>query len=494
MSNRPENKTYSNFSSEQNFRKKTMGTAEKICCVLTFALCVVISFLLLLFCYKYSGVVHIIGNIVTILLGLMTILPFFGIGVKINNTLVKGMLVAAFIGLAVGGIGANSKYYLYAERTDTDPESHSSEAVISESENLNAEPAPPVETISNNPVAENDPIASPALTEIPSHADPVTITPDPTPSESAQPYIIKDFYPLIDPGYNKESELVPLSAENKTFWSPYLANKIRYLVNIDTQINGAFINGDTKFTALTAEANRLAEDIKTNGRNFEKQLKLIELRESAYECYPTYNLRKMLSDDYFSLAELYKPEGDTEEAYRCYLKSVKYELLAIRRCQEEGDNFYIHLYNLAKRLHAIGDLQNLGMDNKMEAYYLSACLFESISKSILSIDATSYQAGSCYYAGMVNHKLMNLAWGKNDPNSSYYFLDAYNYYVASLGYDGDKQHKNSYLADLCAWAQKYIRRFGEADGMLSSSDYRQLQAEYETQALVAENDPLSSPS
>ena len=41
-----------------------------------------------------------------------------------------------------------------------------------------------------------------------------------------------------------------------------------------------------------------------------------------------------------------------------------------------------------------------------------------------------------------------------------------------------------YRFQIATWAQKYIRRFGEADGMLSSSDYRQLQAEYETQALV----------
>lgn len=495
MTNGPENKP--NDCSNKNYNyKETMGTSDKACCVLTGILCFIVSLMLLFYCYKQSNTaLTIIANVVTAVLDFTAILSFFGIGLKINSSVIKGVLVAAFIGLTLGAILAYTIYQLQGEFGDTNPEAHPSETAQLESENLDTEPPLPTETIPSSIAVGNGdkPTASPTPTELPSHADPVTITPDPNLSAPAQSYIIKEVYQLIEPNSTAENELIAPSADNKAFWAPFLTDKIRCLVNTDTQIDSVFINGDKVFTSFTSEANRLAEDIKTNGRNFEKQLKLIELRESAYERYPIYSLRKLLSDDYFDLAELYKSEGNLEEAYHYYLKSVEYELLAIRLCREDGSDFYIHLYNLAKRLHAIGDLQDLGTDNKMEAYYLSACLFESISKSSLPSELVGYQAGSCYYAGMLNHKLMNLAWGKNDPNSSYYFLDAYNYYVASLDYKDDEQHKNSYLADLCTWAQQYIRKFGQADGMLDSNSYKQLHDEYARRVLVTGDNQLSSP-
>lgn len=450
-----------------------------------------ISFVVLFYGYKYSNtVIFTITIIVTTVLALATILPFFGITLKVNSPSLKAALVAALIGLAVGFISANVIREGH-EGTGSGPQP--SEMSQLESENPNTESLPPEEATPSTTATEENPIPTSAPTEIPSHADPVTITPEPDSSDSADSYVIRDFYNLIDPNHTSGADFAVPSADEKDYWSPVLADRIRDLVNTDTQMNSVLINGDKEFALLTSAANEKADDIKSNGRSLEKQQALIELRESAYECYPTYGLRKLLSDDYYSLAKLYKSEHRSEDAYHYYLKSIEYEFLAIRLCPEEGDDYFIHLYRLALRLHAIGDLQDLGTDNKIVAYYLSACLFESISKSNLSPESIDYQADSCYYAGIVNHKLMNLAWGEEDPNSSHYFLDSYDYYIASLNYNGNKKHKYSYLENLCTWAQKYIKRFGKADGMLSSSEYKQLQNEYAELVLAVETDPPSDP-
>lgn len=480
MADRQENLPNSSSSNNQDFKKAI------VYCILVCILCAVVSFFALFFNHKYSN--NVLSIIINVALGLITIFSFFGIMVKINDPFRKAILIAALIGLAVGIVLANIIQEVHGS-DDSKPQP--SEPSQLESETSDAKSPPPTETVPSSMTVEDNPAGSPAPTEIPSHADPVTITPGPDSSDPADSYVIRDFYDLIDPNHTAgEDFVVPLASE-KDFWGPVLADRIRDLVNTDTQLDRVLINGDKAFTSLTSAANRKAEDIKSNGRSLKKQQDLIELRESAYERYPTYGLRKLLSDDYFSLAKLYKSERKLEDAYHYYLKSIEYEFLAIRLCPEEGNDYFIHLYRLALRLHAIGDLQDLGTDNKIEAYYLSACLFESISKSSLSSESAGYQADSCYYAGIVNHKLMNLTWGEDDSNSSHYFLDSYDYYVASLNFNGDKKHKYSYLEDLCAWAQKYIRRFGKADGMLSSSEYKQHQNEYAELVLSVETDPPS---
>ena len=516
MENMRESKTNGTFSNDQD-DGRSVGTTEKVFYFSVGFLCFIVSLAGLLLCYKrLNSVLSIIGNVVSTLLGLATLFSLFGIVWNIKKRSTKATLVAVLVGLGMGFVLASAISLLWEDHNNIDLGPQPSETVQLESDSSagerqlpaetppsneplltteapsSSEPQPSTETVPSSTTEEDAPATSSTPTEAPSHAEPIIITPNPNFSELADSHVISDFYSLISSSYAAEDIVAPL-ADQKDYWSSLLTEQLGYMVNTDTQMNGVLINGDKEFGDLTRKANDLADDIESNGRSLEKQQKLIELRESAYKLYSTYNLRKLLSDDYFSLAELYKTDSKLKESYHYYLKSIEYELLAIKLCRDKGDEFYVHLYRLANRLHAIGDLRSLGTDNQIEAYYLSACLFESIAKSNLSLELIGYRAISYYYAGMSNHKLMNLAWGNEDPNSSYYFLAAYNYYDASLNFKGDEKHKNDYLADLCDWAQEYIKKYGQADGMLNSSEYRQLHDEYAKRVLAVETEPPSNP-
>ena len=311
------------------------------------------SFAGLLLCYKrLNSVLSIIGNVVSTLLGLATLFSLFGIVWNIKKRSTKATLVAVLVGLGMGFVLASAISLLWEDHNNIDLGPQPSETVQLESDSSAGERQLPTETVPSSTTEEDAPATSSTPTEAPSHAEPIIITPNPNFSELADSHVISDFYSLISSSFAVEVTVAPL-ADQKDYWSSLLTEQLGYMVNTDTQMNGVLINGDKEFGDLTRKANDLADDIESNGRSLEKQQKLIELRESAYKLYSTYNLRKLLSDDYFSLAELYKTDSNLKESYHYYLKSIEYELLAIKLCRDKGDEFYVHLYRLANRSHGM---------------------------------------------------------------------------------------------------------------------------------------------
>ncbi len=305
---------------------------------------------------------------------------------------------------------------------------------------------------------------------------PITVTVNPESNNLMSFDVINDFYKMIDAS-NEGCSLSP-TAENKEYVESVLTDKIKSYLNTNSLPDGKGINQNRDFTSETEGANRIQHDIKDNGQSLDKQRNLIAHREKAYAVYPAHSLDNLLSDNYFELARLYKVEGKWEDAYQCYMKSIRHEIQYIKSCTEANDHFYVRLYNIAVRCHGIGDTDGLNTETKQQAYYLAVCLFEAASKNEFSYKFQNHQAKCYYYAGMTNHKLLRLHPNEYNSEMQLYFSDAYMFYEKSLRYSGDKKYKYTYLAQLCEWALAYIDRQEAAEGMKTREEYEQLWVQY----------------
>lgn len=455
--------------------------------------------------FNNSTVVRIINVIVMFLTSLITILAFFGIGITISSKRARALLVTICVGVGIGALisilicdvaGLRLKI-IPAEKPDAsvqiDSTTVSSEAGESDESEHNEEPGKQNTdqsywnktsqadlTNSSSTLSEDDNHLQEDDTSPPVEAtdynNPISATDTIGKDESISYTIVEDFFHATN--IESVDDSIPLSAKNKIAWGAAFEDKIRMLVGTESLPNSYGMNWNPEFSSKTAQANKIEEDIKNNGVDISKLSNLIALRKEAYEIYPTENLRYLLSNNYFQLARQHKVASQWKEAYDCYLESAKYEVLYIKTLPSHNDSYYIHLFALAVRFHAIGDISALNLESKIEALYLATCLFEATSKNNFSKVHEKYQSDSYYYAGMTNHKLVNLCWKTKHRDTYHYFEEACAYYLKSLDYLTDTKHKYTFLAQLYTWAQEYIQRYGRADGMLTLAEYKELADKY----------------
>lgn len=308
------------------------------------------------------------------------------------------------------------------------------------------------------------------------HSSPIVVPESPDGETVISCSILEDFFRTA--GIEAAELETALSAKDKVVWGAYLEDKIKGMVGTEPLPDSKLMNWNPEFTSKTSQANELARDIKENGADIAKLTELISLQKEAYAVCAAANLRYMLAQNYLLLAKQYKTANQWDEVYTCCLESLRYEFFSIRILTKCDDTFYIRLYDLAVRCRWIGDIDTLDLNGRIQAYYLSACLFEAASKNSFLPENEKYQSESCYYAGMANQKLLNLCWETKGRETACYLLDAYGYYKKSLDYPTDIKHKYTYLAQLCSKAQAYIKRYGQADGMFTRAEYEKLYLQY----------------
>ena len=288
---------------------------------------------------------------------------------------------------------------------------------------------------------------------------------------------------VIDP--NLELNTIEFAVENKTVWCAVISDTVKEKVNSDSQPSDDIVNGTTEFTRRTRQANDIEKDLAENGMDYEKLLNKIRLREEAYEIFQIKPLRRLLASDYHSLARIYSRNKIWDKAYAFYLKSIEFEMLYIRLCQRMDDDYFMHLYNIAILYQCIGDMSVIEPSYRTQAYFLSACFFEAVCKNTFDKENEQFGFFCSYYAGMLNHKLSLLSWRETGRETGYYLYDAIAYYELSLefeNYQKQRSYQYQYLSELSNLAQRYIRLYGRVSGMLTSSEYKQMELDYSARA------------
>lgn len=266
--------------------------------------------------------------------------------------------------------------------------------------------------------------------------------------------------------------------KNKTSWEAFIADTIKALINTNNQPDSEEVNKNADYTSRTGEANRLEEDIRSNGMDYDKLLEIIRLREEALDIFPMGNLQHLLANNYQAKAGVLAKREEWDDAYRAYLRAIQYEVSCIRLLSQLNDIYYAHLYHIAISYVSIGDLDGIAVEGQEEADFIATCLLEIVSRHAFGEDYNSIQYYSCYYAGIANHGLLNILWMSTDRDAYIYFFDAFAYYSKAVEDTRDPKGIYNYLSQLCDWAQIYINKYGPATGMLSKEEYMQLSSEY----------------
>lgn len=210
------------------------------------------------------------------------------------------------------------------------------------------------------------------------HSSPIAVSESPDKETVIYYPVLEDFYRIAG---IKATELeTTLSAKDKAAWGASLEDKIKRLVGTEALPDAKQVNRDREFASKISQANELDRDIKENGEDIAKLRNLIALQEEAYALYAIADLRYGLAQTYLRLAKQYKAINQWDEGYTCCLEAIKYELFYIRILTNCNDSYYICLYELAVRCQWVGDIDILDPDSKIQAFYLSACLFEAASK------------------------------------------------------------------------------------------------------------------
>lgn len=279
------------------------------------------------------------------------------------------------------------------------------------------------------------------------------------------------------------SRLPNLESENKSIWTSMISDTVKSTINTDSQPDSSTINGNSNFTHKTTSANELEDEIIANGMDEEKLREIIQLREDAFDIYKTSGVRHLLANNYHSLAKICLNKKDWDAAYSCYKKSIEFELSYIRLLSRADDAYFEQLYNIAVLFQGIGDIPYVEEGYRIEAYFLAASFFETACTNSFEAQNIKTEFLSNYYAGMVNHKLFLLEWSSRSRSSYRYLLDSISYYQRSLEYSEYGKHRNlqyQYLTETCLYAQRYIQYFGRPKEMMESSQYFELQLQYES--------------
>lgn len=261
---------------------------------------------------------------------------------------------------------------------------------------------------------------------------------------------------IIDPAL--KSVLPPPAAKNKGDWEPRLSDTIKETVNSDSQPSNNEINGNGSFGTLTSHANQLEDEM--SGLDAEKLFEIIDCREKAFEIFETKGLRLLLSNDYHKAARYYRLNADWENAYSYYVKSIEYKMRHIRTLAKMDSEYFGDLYEIAILYHCIGDMPTIPEEYRTEAYFLSTCLMEVVSKNTSGEEAPERGFLSSYYAGMINHKQALLGLRSRADGTDIFINDGFRYYERSLDFDDYKRQRNyqyEYLADLCQCALNYYK-------------------------------------
>lgn len=357
---------------------------------------------------------------------------------------------------------------IYKEETEIDTEYSSDGSVKDDSNDENG-----IVDSTNEPnddtVASEDTSAvqDPSLT--PDKVDSITADDTFVPEDSGASLFDTMDEVILKLGYEQNGENKEVIKLNINY---YLNMKI----NSQSQPDDEAVNGNAEFTKLTKKANEIQEDIKNNGRDFEKVQEIIELREKAFDIYVTKSLCKSLASSYCELAELYLANNKNwKMAYESYVKSIEYEIIHIKLVRD-NEEYYNTIYRMAIAYQSIGEISALSYDVKKTAYYISACLYEIAYEYAVNEADEEMVSKSSYYAGLTNHKLVTLSKSNKESDRNYYIVDALNYYEKSLDYKDDpKQLDNlyTYIIQVCNNAKDYINYYGKRENMLSNKEYNE---------------------
>lgn len=272
--------------------------------------------------------------------------------------------------------------------------------------------------------------------------------------------------------------LSPPIAKNKGEWEPRLSDTIKETVNTDSQPSSNEINGNKAFGDWTRRANQLESEI--TGLDAEKLFEIIDCREQAFKVFETKDLRLLLFNDYHKVARYYRLNTDWMKAYEYYIKSIEYRTRHIRALSKMDSEYFNDLYEMAILYHCIGDMPTITDEYRTEAYFLSTCLMEVVSKNTSDEGTSELGFFSSYYAGMINHKQALLGLRSHADGTDIFINDGYRYYEKSLDFEGYKKQRNyqyQYLADLCQCALNHYQWRWSA--VLEPIEfYKQKKAEY----------------
>ena len=286
---------------------------------------------------------------------------------------------------------------------------------------------------------------------------------------------------IIDP--TLKNILPAPAAENKSEWEPRLSDTIKETVNSDSQPSNSEINRNTQFGRLTQRANELEN--KMTGLDAEKLFEIIDCREKAFNIFETQDLRLLLANDYHKAARYYRLNADWANAYDYYVRSIEYRMRHIRTLPKIGDQYFEDLYEVAILYQCIGDIPTITEEYRAEAYFLSTCFMEVVSKN--TADGESAKRGflSSYYAGMINHKQGLLGLRSHVRGTDIFINDGIRYYEKSLNfedYQRQRSYQYEYLADLCQCALDYLSQRWSAV-LEPSAYYKKQQTEYLKKAM-----------
>lgn len=254
--------------------------------------------------------------------------------------------------------------------------------------------------------------------------------------------------------------LPPIQASKKSEWEARISDTIKGTINTDSQPSNDVVNGNGEFAKLTRMANKTEIDLNENGMDSKKLFDMVNHREQAFDIYQTSGLRSRLANDYHRVARYYRFDEEWESSYKYYLKSIEFFLRHIRILSQAGDMYFKDLYQIAILYQCIGDIPVIQKEYRTQAYFLSTCFMEIVSKNTTAESMEEYGFLSSYYAGMINQKqaLLGLYSGTT-ADIDVFIRDGIEYYKRSLGFENYKLQRSyqyEYLADLCQCAQNFL--------------------------------------
>lgn len=342
------------------------------------------------------------------------------------------------------------------------------------------------DVIENSPCVDADsPVQSEPSPSLPSTegttmiTEPTIVTPHPGESDMAVCCVQKDFFSLID--YQPNSDDVHFLADDLTLWRTQFANEIKALVatkqspGVDAVIRREYDN-------KTRTANDLYDQRLTRDNQIVANEDIIQLREDAYAQMPTLSVCDLLANDYLRLARCYKDSGNCENAYQSYRTAIEWQLTAVQFLDQIDDRFYNALFFIATTYYEIGDSGLFPDTERIDALYISACLFGATSQNVFA--SGDQQFKSSVYAGNANFALFNLTVKNSLYDGSVYCSAACDYYlkVAEIPSKNQKQIYG-YLYELYRWAAQTSRSHPKELPLKEPSVYENLAQEYRLKSL-----------
>lgn len=328
--------------------------------------------------------------------------------------------------------------------------------------------------VENTPTIEPSP-SLPSIVADGAIVEPITVTPQPSDTDVVLQNVQADYFELIC-FENEGQDHTSFTAGEIEKWKAEFLQATRELIGTRKANNARNVN-QVRFESLTMEANILEQQLSEQLDQIAALQEIIQLREDACEIRSTQSLCNMLLNNYMSMAKEYTTKGDAENAYQSYYSAAKWALAHIQGIDEVDDNYYQELYYIATAYQRIGSLEGLSDEDKIDANYISLCLFEAVSQNLTSGGNMQYL--SCIYAGMVSHNLLNLDAEAAPEDQVGYFEESYAYYKKALE-TPNKDEKNiyGYLNQICAWAEQYSRTKKGKPFLQDAEVYKELAAEY----------------